>query len=153
RFFGKVLMPQGATHISKKHEFDYRDTMSHVPLFAHAAAKEVLLVGGGASATADAVLSHRPVRRLTQVENDPSVTACAKEHRPGSTKPVFADPRFESVIDDGAKYVAATERRFDVIIVDSTDPIGPGKILFGAKFYAGCRRCMKPGGVLVTQNG
>jgi len=66
---------------------------------------------------------------------------------------VFADPRFKSVIDDGAKYVAATERCFDVIIVDSTDPIGPGKILFGAKFYAGCRRCMKPGGVLVTQNG
>jgi spermidine synthase len=57
------------------------------------------------------------------------------------------------VIDDGAKYVAATDRRFDIIIVDSTDPIGPGKILFGAKFYAGCRRCMKPGGVLVSQNG
>jgi len=57
------------------------------------------------------------------------------------------------VIDDGAKYVAATDRRFDVIIVDSTDPIGPGKILFGARFYADCRRCLKPGGVLVTQNG
>jgi spermidine synthase len=77
----------------------------------------------------------------------------AKEHFPEFTKPVFADRRFESVIDDGAKYVAVTDRRFDAIIVDSTDPIGPGKILFGAKFYAGCRRCMKPGGVLVTQNG
>jgi spermidine synthase len=99
------------------------------------------------------VLKHRTVKRLTQVEIDPAVIEFAKEHFPEFTKPVFADRRFESVIDDGAKYVAATDRRFDVIIVDSTDPIGPGKILFGAKFYAGCRRCMKPGGVLVTQNG
>jgi spermidine synthase len=70
---------------------------------------------------------------------------------------VFADKRFESVIDDGMKYVARTGRkagrRFDVIIVDSTDPQGPGKILFSAKFYAACRRCMNKGGVLVTQNG
>jgi spermidine synthase len=57
------------------------------------------------------------------------------------------------VIDDGAKFVAKTDGRFDVIIVDSTDPQGPGKILFGAKFYAGCKRCLKDGGVLVTQNG
>jgi len=57
------------------------------------------------------------------------------------------------VIDDGAKYVAKTARRFDAIIVDSTDPQGPGKILFGAKFYAGCKHCMNNGAVLVTQNG
>ena len=66
---------------------------------------------------------------------------------------MFADPRFESVIDDGAKYVARTERRFDVIIVDSTDPQGPGKILFSQKFYRACKRCLNKGGLLVTQNG
>ena len=66
---------------------------------------------------------------------------------------MFADKRLESVIDDGMKYVARTERRFDAIIVDSTDPQGPGKVLFSQKFYAACKRCMNKGAVLVTQNG
>ena len=127
--------------------------MSHVPLFAHGKAEDVLIVGGGDCGIAEEVLKHSTVKRLTQVEIDPAVIEFAKEHFPEFTKPVFADKRFESVIDDGAKYVARTNRRFDAIIVDSTDPIGPGKILFGSKFYAGCKRCMKPGGVLVTQNG
>jgi spermidine synthase len=153
QFFGKMLMLDGATQISEKDEFIYQEMMSHVPLFAHGKAEDVLIIGGGDCGIAEEVLKHRTVKRLTQVEIDPAVIEFAKEHFPEFTKPVFADRRFESVIDDGAKYVAATDRRFDVIIVDSTDPIGPGKILFGAKFYAGCRRCMKPGGVLVTQNG
>ena len=153
QFFGKMLMLDGATQISKKDEFIYQEMMSHVPLFAHGKAEDVLIIGGGDCGIAEEVLKHRTVKRLTQVEIDPAVIEFAKEHFPEFTKPVFADRRFESVIDDGAKYVAATDRRFDVIIVDSTDPIGPGKILFGRKFYAGCRRCMKPGGVLVTQNG
>ncbi len=87
------------------------------------------------------------------MEIDPKVIEFAHEHFPEFTGPVFADQRFESVIDDGAKYVAKTDRRFDVIIVDSTDPIGPGKVLFGKKFYADCKRCLNKGGVLVTQNG
>jgi spermidine synthase len=81
------------------------------------------------------------------------VVEFAKEHFPEFTGPVFSDKRFESIIDDGAKYVARTDRRYDVIIVDSTDPIGPGKILFGEKFYASCKRCLNEGGVLTTQNG
>jgi len=153
RFFGKMLMLDGATQISKKDEFIYQEMMSHVPLFAHGKAEDVLIIGGGDCGIAEEVLKHRTVKRLTQVEIDPAVIEFAKEHFPEFTKPVFADRRFESVIDDGAKYVAVSDRRFDVIIVDSTDPIGPGKILFGARFYAGCRRCMNPGGVLVTQNG
>ncbi len=153
RFFGKMLMLDGATQISKKDEFIYQEMMSHVPLFAHGKAEDVLIVGGGDCGIAEEVLKHKTVKRLIQVEIDPAVIEFAKEHFPEFTKPVFADKRFESVIDDGAKYVARTGRRFDAIIVDSTDPIGPGKILFGSKFYAGCKRCMKPGGILVTQNG
>ena len=153
RFFGKMLMLDGATQISKKDEFIYQEMMSHVPLFAHGKAEDVLIIGGGDCGIAEEVLKHRTVKRLTQVEIDPAVIAFAKEHFPEFTGPVFADKRFESVIDDGARYVARTDRRFDAIIVDSTDPIGPGKILFGKKFYAGCKRCIKPGGVLVTQNG
>jgi spermidine synthase len=152
-FFGKMLMLDGATQISKRDEFIYQEMMSHVPLFAHGNARDVLIVGGGDCGIAEEVLKHKTVKSLTQVEIDPKVVEFAREHFPEFTGPVFADKRFTSVIDDGAKYVAKTDRRFDVIIVDSTDPIGPGKILFGQKFYAGCRRCIKKGGVLVTQNG
>jgi spermidine synthase len=81
------------------------------------------------------------------------VVEFSKEHFPEFTRPVFRDKRFESVIDDGMKYVATTDRRFDVIIVDSTDPHGPGAVLFTRAFYAACKRCMAPGGVMVTQNG
>ncbi|MFZ1924071.1 MAG: polyamine aminopropyltransferase [Xanthobacteraceae bacterium] len=152
-FFGKMLMLDGATQISKRDEFIYQEMMSHVPLFAHGKAREVLIVGGGDCGIAEEVLKHTTVRRLTQVEIDPKVIEFAREHFPEFTGPVFADKRFESVIDDGAKYVVKTDRRFDVIIVDSTDPIGPGKILFGKKFYSDCKRCLTKGGVLVTQNG
>jgi spermidine synthase len=152
-FFGKMLMLDGATQITARDAFVYQEMMSHVPLFAHGDASDVLIVGGGDCAIAEEVLKHKTVRRLTQVEIDPAVVEFAKQYFPEFTKPVFADKRFELVIDDGIKYVAATERRFDVIIVDSTDPIGPGKILFSSKFYAACKRCMKKGGIMVTQNG
>ncbi len=153
KFFGKMLMLDGATQISKKDEFIYQEMMSHVPILAHGQPREVLIIGGGDCGIAEEVLKHKSVRRLTQVEIDASVVEFAKEHFPEFTEPVFADKRFESVIDDGMKYVAKTDRRFDVIIVDSTDPQGPGKVLFSEKFYAACRRCMNEGAVMVTQNG
>ncbi len=127
--------------------------MSHVPLFAHGEAREVLIIGGGDCGIAEEALKHRTVKRLTQVEIDAKVVEFAREHFPEIANPVFADPRFESVIGDGAKYVAQTGRRFDVIIVDSTDPQGPGKVLYSQKFYRSCKRCLNSGGVLVTQNG
>jgi spermidine synthase len=152
-FFGKMLMIDGATQISAKDEFIYQEMMSHVPLFAHGRARDVLIIGGGDCGIAEEVLKHKTIKRLTQVEIDAKVVEFAKEHFPEITKPVFADRRFESVIEDGAKYVARTERRFDVIIVDSTDPQGPGKILFSQNFYRACKRCLNKGGLLVTQNG
>ncbi len=153
KYFGKMLMLDGATQITKRDEFIYQEMMSHVPIFAHGKAKEVLIIGGGDCGIAEEVLKHKSVERLTQVEIDASVIEFSKEHFPEFTKPVFADKRFESVIDDGMKYVARTDRSFDVIIVDSTDPQGPGKVLFSERFYAACKRCMAKGGVMVTQNG
>jgi spermidine synthase len=153
KFFGKMLMLDGATQVTSKDEFVYHEMMTHVPLFSHGNAREVLIIGGGDCGIAEEVLKHKSVKRVTQVEIDASVVEFSKEHFPEFTKPVFADKRFHSVIADGMDYVATTERRFDVIIVDSTDPMGPGKILFSEKFYAACKRCMAKGGVMVTQNG
>src|SRR5262249_17497782 len=153
KHFGKVLMLDGATQVTTRDEFIYHEMMSHVPILAHGRTREVLIVGGGDCGIAEEVLKHRTVTRLTQVEIDASVVEFATEHFPEFTRPVLSDPRFDLVIDDGMKYVATTDRRFDVIIVDSTDPHGPGKVLFSREFYAACRRCMTRGGVMVTQNG
>src|SRR6476620_1494755 len=134
-FFGKILMLDGATQVTTADEFVYHEMMTHVPILAHGNAREVLIVGGGDCGIAEEVLKHKSVKRLTQVEIDASVVEFSKEHFPEFTKPVLAD------------------KRFDVIIVDSTDPHGPGKVLFSQKFYAACRRCMTAGAVMVTQNG
>ena len=153
RTFGKMLMLDGATQVTSKDEFVYHEMMTHVPILAHGRAREILIVGGGDCGIAEEVLKHKSIKRVTQVEIDASVIAFAKKHFPEFTRPVFADRRFESVIDDGMKYVGKTDRRFDVIIVDSTDPQGPGAVLFTKKFYARCKRCLNSGGILVTQNG
>src|SRR5579862_2999227 len=153
RTFGKMLMLDGATQVTTKDEFIYHEMMTHVPIFAHGKAREVLIVGGGDCGIAEEVLKHKSVERLTQVEIDASVVDFSKEHFPEFTKPVLGNKRFDLVIDDGMNFVAKTDRRFDVIIVDSTDPQGPGKVLFTRKFYAACKRCMTAGGVMVTQNG
>jgi spermidine synthase len=87
------------------------------------------------------------------VEIDPDVIEFSKQHLPSLSQGAFEDPRLELVIADGCRFVKETDKRFDVIIVDSTDPIGPGEVLFTAEFYADCKRCLKPGGVVVTQNG
>jgi len=152
-FFGKMLMLDGATQVTTRDEFIYHEMMTHVPLFAHGHAREVLIVGGGDCGIAEEVLKHNAVERLTQVEIDASVVEFSRRHFPEFTRPVLDNPRFDLIIDDGMRFVERTKRHFDVIIVDSTDPQGPGKVLFSQKFYAACRRAMRPGGILVTQNG
>jgi spermidine synthase len=153
RHFGKVLMLDGATQVTARDEFIYHEMMTHVPILAHGKARNVLIVGGGDCGIAEEVLKHKALKRVVQVEIDESVVQFAREHFPEFATPVFKDKRFESVIADGMEYVATTDRRFDVIIVDSTDPQGPGAVLFTKEFYAACKRCMAPGAVMVTQNG
>ena len=153
KWFGKMLMLDGCTQVTTRDEFIYHEMMTHVPIFAHGRARQVLVIGGGDCGIAEEVLKHRSVSRLTQVEIDASVVDFSKEHFPEFTGPVLSDPRFELIIDDGMKFVAGTDRRFDVIIVDSTDPQGPGAVLFTLDFYAACKRCMADGAVMVTQNG
>ena len=151
--FGKVLMLDGITQVTTEDEFIYHEMMSHVPVYAHGSAREVLIIGGGDCGMAEEVLKHGSIERLTQVEIDRSVVDFSKEHFASFNAPVFEDARFNLVIDDGAGFVAGTEDRFDVVIVDSTDPVGPGAVLFSAGFYANLHRVLAPGGIAVTQNG
>ncbi|RMH47328.1 MAG: polyamine aminopropyltransferase [Alphaproteobacteria bacterium] len=151
--FGRVMTLDGVVQVTENDNFIYHEMMSHVPILAHGAAREVLIVGGGDGGMAREVLKHRNVRRVTMVEIDAGVVEFCKEYLPGISAGAFDDPRLELVIADGAAFVAETERRFDVVIVDSTDPIGPGEVLFTDTFYGRAKRCLNPGGIIVTQNG
>lgn len=151
--FGKVLMLDNITQVTAGDEFIYHEMMAHVPIFAHGQAEDVLIIGGGDCGMAEEALKHKGVKRLTQVEIDASVVEFSREHFSDFNAPVFEDPRFDLVIADGARFVQETDRRFDVVMIDSTDPDGPGAVLFTGEFYRGVHRCLKPGGILVTQNG
>ena len=127
--------------------------MSHVPLFAHGRAKKALIVGGGDGGVLREALKHPELEQVTLCEIDRGVIDLCREHFPDISAGAYDDPRTRIVIADGTKFVAETDERFDVIMIDSTDPVGPGAVLFTREFYADCRRSLAEGGVLVTQNG
>jgi spermidine synthase len=151
--FGKVLALDGVVQTTEADEFVYHEMLAHLPILAHGGVERVLIVGGGDGGMLEEVLKHPGVREAVQVEIDASVVEFAKTHLRSICAGAYEDPRTELVIADGLAYVAETERRFDLIVVDSTDPVGPGAVLFTPEFYADCRRCLAPGGILVTQNG
>lgn len=153
RVFGTTLVLDGAVQVTSADEFMYHEMMAHVPLVAHGNARDVLVVGGGDCGLAEEVLKHKSVRRLVQVEIDQTILDFAREHFSEFNAPVFADERFHVEIGDGADYAASATSRFDVILIDSTDPEGPGARLFTESFYRDLRRCLRPGGIVVTQSG
>ncbi|MEM6819705.1 MAG: polyamine aminopropyltransferase [Pseudomonadota bacterium] len=149
---GRVMTLDGVVQTTEADEFVYHEMMAHVPLFAHGNATDVLIIGGGDGGMLREVTKHG-IERVTQVEIDQSVVDMAKAYLPNHSAGAYDDPRLTLEIADGMAFVRDTDQRFDVIIVDSTDPIGPGEVLFSEDFYAQARRCLKPGGVIVTQNG
>ncbi len=151
--FGRVMMLDGATQVTTADEFIYHEMMVHVPLMALGNATDVLIIGGGDGGIAREVLRHKNVKRCVQVEIDKTVVDFSLTHFPEVSAGAYSNPRMELIIADGLVYAAQTQDRFDAIIVDSTDPQGPGAVLFTKQFYTDCKRCLKPGGVLVTQNG
>ncbi|MCG8548642.1 MAG: polyamine aminopropyltransferase [Alphaproteobacteria bacterium] len=151
--FGRVLALNDIVQTTERDEFIYHEMLSHLPLFAHGAARRVLIIGGGDGGMLEEVLKHRTVEKVTMVEIDAAVVEFSKEHLGFICGDAFDDPRLDLVIADGIAFVESTEERFDVMIVDSTDPVGPGEVLFTDRFYTAAKRCLAPGGVLVTQNG
>ena len=155
--FGRIMALDGIVQTTEGDEFIYHEMLAHVPILAQKAAKgavgKVLIVGGGDGGCIREVLRHRDVPECVMVEIDASVIDMSRKHLPNHHAGAFDDPRARIVIADGARFVQETAERFDVVIIDSTDPVGPGKVLFTREFYAGCKRCLTPGGVLVTQNG
>jgi spermidine synthase len=151
--YGRVLALDGVVQVTEKDEFVYHEMMTHVPILAHGKAKRVLIVGGGDGGILREVLRHRSVEAVTMVEIDRAVVDMCLRWMPSIAGKSFTDKRANLVIADGAKFVAETDARFDVVIVDSTDPQGPGEVLFTEAFYKSCKRVLTKGGILVNQNG
>lgn len=151
--WGKVLVLDDALQLTTGDEFAYHEMLAHPPILAHGRARHVAIVGGGDGGTLREVARHESVERITMIELDPDVIAFSRRYLPELSDGAFDDPRLNLVIADAARYMAEDGPAFDVIIVDSTDCVGPGEVLFGEAFYAACRRRLNPGGVLVSQLG
>jgi spermidine synthase len=147
---GRMLVNDGIVMLCERDEFIYHEMIAHVPLFVHPAAEQILVVGGGDGGTAREILRHAGVKRLLMVEIDEVVVRACREHLP-SVASAFDDPRLELRFEDALEYVARTGSRFDVVVVDSTDPVGPGAGLFGRQFYENTARLLNPGGIMITQ--
>jgi len=147
---GKMLLNDGLIMVTERDEFAYHDMITHVPLFLHPAPKNVLVIGGGDGGTAREVIRHPSVEKCTMVEIDAMVVDACKQHIP-QTSAALEDERINLIIGDGVKFVKDTKEKFDVIIVDSTDPIGPAQPLFGKEFYQDVYNCLTDDGIVVSQ--
>lgn len=151
--FGRMMMLDGVTQTTEADEFIYHEMLAHIPILAHGNAKKVLIIGGGDGGMLREVLRHSNIEKCTMVEIDSSVVELSKKHLPNHSQGAFDDPRTNLVFDDGAAFARNPDDLYDVMIIDSTDPIGPGEVLFQDTFYANTRNCLQSDGVLVTQNG
>ncbi len=151
---GRVLTLDGVIQITERDEFVYQEMLTHVPLLAHGNAKNVLIIGAGDGGVLKHVLMHKGVERAVMAEIDGEVIRLSKEFLPGIGGDAWNDPRAEVIVGDGIDYVKrAPDAAFDVIIVDSTDPIGVGEVLFTDEFYQNAARILSASGLIVNQCG
>lgn len=149
-FHGNFLTLDDLMMVTERDEFVYHEMIVHVPLCAMEAPKSVLIIGGGDCGCIREALRHPCIERVVQCEIDERVTRVSEKYFDW-VKDTIADPRVELVFDDGVKYIDANAASFDLVIIDSTDPIGPAVGLFHSEFYAKVARCLRPGGVMCAQ--
>jgi spermidine synthase len=150
KFFGKALMLDGIIQLTERDNAAYHEMIVHVPLLAQDNPKQILIVGGGDGGSAQQVLRHPGIEKVVVCELDRRVVELCEEHFPAFGRP-FGDPRVELVIQDAFQYLKETDRRFDVIIADTTDPVGEAEKLFSEEFYQLMAGALTPGGAITTQ--
>ena len=149
--YGKILLIDDIVMITEQDEFVYREMISHVPLCNHPQPQDVLVIGGGDGGVVREVVRYSNIKTVTLCEIDGAVIEVCQEHFPQLTQGL-QDQRVKVKIADGRDFLAnSTAGTFDVIIVDSTDPVGPGLCLFTSEFYASVARALRPGGIMAAQ--
>ncbi len=148
---GRMLMLDGIIQLTEMDEFTYQEMMTHPAMQVHPNPEKVLIIGGGDGGVAREVARHKSVKQIDQCEIDGKVVELCRKYIP-STACGFDDPRMNLYIGDGLEFVRNSCNEYDVIIVDSTDPIGPGEVLFGREFYESVHRALKSDGVVASQS-
>ncbi len=149
--FGNLLVLDGAIMLTEAHEFLYHEMLVHIPLLSHPDPRRVLVIGGGDGGTVREVLLHDTVEQVDMVEIDEAVVKVSRQYLPGLAGKLD-DPRVRLVIQDAVDFVKNISNEYDIVLVDSTDPIGVGEGLFTRAFYSDVHRALKAGGLVAVQS-
>jgi len=149
--FGKILLIDGVIMLTEADEFCYHEMIAHVPLCVHPKAQKVLVIGGGDGGTVREILKHDSINEVDVCEIDEKVIEISKRHFPYLANN-FNDPKVKIYCEDGNKFIKAHKDEYDIIIVDSSDPIGPAEVLFRREFYKAMYQALKNNGIVVTQS-
>ncbi|MBW1668724.1 MAG: polyamine aminopropyltransferase [Deltaproteobacteria bacterium] len=147
---GRMLVIDGITMLTEYDEFAYHEMIAHVPLLVHPNPSKVLVIGGGDGGAVREILKHPEVKEVHLCEIDKEVVRASKKYFP-SLASSLDDPRVTIFYEDGARFVADNPSSYDALIVDSTDPLGPGQILFQREFYENMKKALRDEGIAVTQ--
>ena len=149
--FGRFLTLDGYMMLTEKDEFIYHEMITHVPMAVHPNVKNVLVIGAGDGGVIRELVRYPEIESIDMVEIDPLVVEVCKKFLP-LTACRFNDPRLKIHYEDGLRFVRFKENEYDLIIVDSTDPFGPGEGLFTKEFYGNCYKALKEDGILINQH-
>lgn len=149
--FGRILSLDGYLMVTEKDEFIYHDMITHIPIAVNPDIKNVLVIGGGDGGAVRELVRYKTIERIDMVEIDKLVVDCCREHLP-QTASKLGDKRVTLYYEDGLKFVRTQQNEYDLIIVDSTDPFGPGEGLFTKEFYGNCFNALTENGILVNQH-
>ena len=151
--YGKLFRLDGFNMTSEKDEFVYHENLIHPAATAHVGPKKVLIIGGGDGGSSEEVLKHPTVEQVTMVEIDAEVIRVAKEHFGTVHKGVFDNPKLRVLVEDGLQFVRQTSEKFDLVVLDLNDPMGPAEPLYTTEFFQQCRQVLSPGGALTLHMG
>ena len=148
---GKILTLDGLMMTTEGDEYYYHEMISHIPMMHHKNPETVLVIGGGDGGTVREVLKHSSVKKVVLCEIDGMVIEVCKKYLP-TISCGLSDPRVEILVEDAIEYIKDKKNEFDIILIDSTDPMGPGEGLFTEEFYTNVKNSLKPGGIMAAQS-
>ena len=151
--FGNLLLLDGAIQTTEKDEFIYHEMLTHTVMLIHPQPKRILIIGGGDGGILKEVIKYKDVESIYLVEIDKRVIEISQKYLKTICQNAFEDKRVNIIIEDGAKFVKKTKEKFDIVIVDSPDPIGVAKVLFSSKFYKNIFNCLEKDGLMIRQTG
>ena len=149
--FGRFLTLDGYMMLTERDEFIYHDMIVHVHMAVHPAVRDVLVIGAGDGGVIRELTRYPEIERIDMVEIDPLVVEVCKKYLP-QTACRFNDSRLKIYYEDGVRFIRSCENAYDLIIVDSTDPFGPGEGLFTREFYGSCYKALREDGIMVNQH-